>query len=97
LSEVICTQPALFEKMCGANVDGAIEHIATIYGKCFDAKHWDYEGVKEEGVPEFKQVMSNAVKTLMNGPKAEIFKAACANKLNEDAQKNIEAAFTYTA
>jgi hypothetical protein len=41
--------------------------------------------------------MSNAVKTLMNGPKADVFKAACANKLKAEAQQNIEAAFTYTA
>jgi hypothetical protein len=83
--------------MCGENVDGSIEHLASVYGTCFNVKHWDYEGVTEDTVPEFKLAMSNAVKTLMNGPKGEVFKAACANKLKEESQKNIEAAFTYTA
>jgi hypothetical protein len=85
LSEIIATQPGIMEKMCGQNVDGSIEHIASIYGECFDAKHWGYDGVKEETVPEFKLAMSNAVKALMNGPKAEIFKSACANKLKAEA------------
>jgi hypothetical protein len=97
LSEIIVSAPAIFEKMCGANIDGSIEHLATIYGDCFDAKHWDYDGVKEESVPEFKLAMSNAVKCLMNGPRAEVFKTACANKLKAESQQNVQDAYTYTA
>jgi hypothetical protein len=81
--------------LCGADAAAGIAQLAKIYGECYDSKYWEYEGCKEEDTPAYKNKMSAAVKTLMNGETGEIFKQACANVLSEESRKRIEAAYTH--
>jgi len=53
LSELVCS-PNTLQALCGSDPNATIAQLAKIYGEAFDAKYWDYEGVKDEDVPKFK-------------------------------------------
>lgn len=82
--------------LAAANPSGTAHQLAKIFGEYFDDKYFFWEEEQKcEKAKACKLKVANAVRFIMNtpGPIADAFKATCQNVLDEEARKNVEAAY----